>query len=95
MLRFLFCIALMVLSGAQAFAPSPAFSVAATSTGARAVSTLSFASTSSDTSSFDQNVSDDVVARRIVVKGAVQGGYYRSCVRNEVSSLTSYLSIYL
>jgi hypothetical protein len=40
-------------------------------------------------------VSDDVVARRIVVKGAVQGGYYRSCVRNEVSSLTSYLSIYL
>ncbi len=27
---------------------------------------------------------NEVVARRIVVKGDVQGGYYRSCVLNEV-----------
>lgn len=27
---------------------------------------------------------DEVVARRIIVKGDVQGGYYRSCVLNEV-----------
>lgn len=27
----------------------------------------------------------DIVARRITVKGDVQGGYYRSCVANEVS----------
>lgn len=27
---------------------------------------------------------DEVIARRIVVTGDVQGGYYRSCVRNEV-----------
>lgn len=29
---------------------------------------------------------DEVIARRIVVTGDVQGGYYRSCVRNEVRS---------
>ena len=29
---------------------------------------------------------DDIVACRIVVKGDVQGGYYRSCVLNEVST---------
>ena len=28
--------------------------------------------------------SAEIVARRIVVKGDVQGGYYRSCVLNEV-----------
>lgn len=27
---------------------------------------------------------NDIVARRIIVKGDVQGGYYRSCVLNEV-----------
>ena len=27
---------------------------------------------------------DEIVARRIIVKGDVQGGYYRSCVLNEV-----------
>lgn len=27
----------------------------------------------------------DIVAKRIFVKGDVQGGYYRSCVKNEVS----------
>lgn len=29
----------------------------------------------------------DIVAKRITVKGDVQGGYYRSCVKNEVSDL--------
>lgn len=28
---------------------------------------------------------NEIIARRIKVKGAVQGGYYRSCVNNEVS----------
>lgn len=28
---------------------------------------------------------DDIVGRRIIVKGDVNGGYYRSCVLNEVS----------
>ena len=28
---------------------------------------------------------DELVARRIIVTGDVQGGYYRSCVLNEVS----------
>ena len=28
----------------------------------------------------------EIVARRIIVKGDVQGGYYRSCVLNEVRS---------
>jgi hypothetical protein len=26
---------------------------------------------------------DEIVARRIILEGDVQGGYYRSCVRNE------------
>jgi hypothetical protein len=28
--------------------------------------------------------SSEIIAKRIVVSGDVQGGYYRSCVRNEV-----------
>ena len=28
---------------------------------------------------------NEIVARRIIVKGDVQGGYYRACVNNEVS----------
>ena len=28
---------------------------------------------------------NEIIARRIIVKGDVQGGYYRSCVNNEVS----------
>lgn len=28
---------------------------------------------------------NEIVGRRITVKGAVNGGYYRSCVNNEVS----------
>jgi len=42
-----------------------------------------FASQSSHDAGGD---SSELVARRIVVKGDVQGGYYRSCVLNEVSS---------
>ena len=32
------------------------------------------------------NEDQDIVARRIIVTGSVQGGYYRSCVLNEVST---------
>ena len=32
----------------------------------------------------ESNDPDEIVARRIIVKGDVQGGYYRSCVLNEV-----------
>lgn len=32
--------------------------------------------------------SSEIVARRIIVKGDVQGGYYRSCVLNEVRGLS-------
>eukprot|EP00536_Pseudo-nitzschia_multiseries_P015599 jgi/Psemu1/218564/e_gw1.917.39.1 len=38
------------------------------------------AASESDTSAKDPN---EIVARRIIVEGDVQGGYYRSCVRNE------------
>jgi hypothetical protein len=38
-------------------------------------------SAASDSTSVD---ADEIIARRIVVTGDVQGGYYRSCVRNEV-----------
>jgi hypothetical protein len=30
---------------------------------------------------------NEIVARRIIVKGDVQGGYYRSCVVNEVRTV--------
>lgn len=43
------------------------------------VKSLAAATTASDTVD-----ADEVVARRIVVVGDVHGGYYRSCVRNEV-----------
>lgn len=33
------------------------------------------------------NDDDDLVAKRIIVSGDVQGGYYRACVINEVSTL--------
>jgi hypothetical protein len=32
----------------------------------------------------DEHDATEVIARRITLKGAVQGGYYRSCVLNEV-----------
>jgi hypothetical protein len=43
---------------------------------------------SSDNSNGDS--SDAIVARRIVVKGDVQGGYYRTCVLNEVRYMRRY-----
>mmetsp|Transcript_9949 Transcript_9949/g.24824 ORF Transcript_9949/g.24824 Transcript_9949/m.24824 type:complete len:151 (-) Transcript_9949:263-715(-) len=33
--------------------------------------------------SADDHDPNDIIARRIIVTGDVQGGYYRSCVRNE------------
>ena len=35
--------------------------------------------------SADDHDPNDIIARRIIVTGDVQGGYYRSCVRNEAS----------
>ena len=34
--------------------------------------------------------SDEIIARKIVVCGDVDGGYYRSCVKNEVCVFTCY-----
>jgi len=50
-----------------------------------------FVSPKSPQSAFDFSIAaessestpDDIVARRIIVEGDVEGGYYRSCVRNE------------
>ena len=38
----------------------------------------------------NNNIMDanEIIARRIIVVGDVDGGYYRSCVKNEVSNLT-------
>lgn len=44
----------------------------------RTISSLSVAANG------EHDDSGEIVARRIVVKGDVQGGYYRSCVLNEV-----------
>jgi hypothetical protein len=71
----------MVLGGTHAFAPSPAFS-----TGARVASSLLPAATASDATGSSAAGGDakEVIGRRLTVTGGVQGGYYRSCVRNEV-----------
>ena len=50
-------------------------------------------SRSEDVNRNDQSMTNEIVARRIIVKGDVQGGYYRSCVLNEVCS--SYIYIYI
>ena len=57
---------------------------------------------SNDSSISDKNVNkvnngndEIVVARRIIVKGDVQGGYYRSCVLNEVRPPFSHGYIYI
>jgi hypothetical protein len=81
MLRFLFCLALMILGGSHAFAPTPAFSAR----GVRVASSLLPGATASDATGGDAK---EVIGRRLTVTGGVQGGYYRSCVRNEVSVLT-------
>lgn len=43
----------------------------------------------------NNNIMDanEIIARRIIVVGDVDGGYYRSCVKNEVSNLTFSLLI--
>lgn len=51
---------------------------------------LAIISAANDPKSAD---ADELIARRIVVTGDVQGGYYRSCVRNEVRTVTSSPSI--
>jgi hypothetical protein len=40
-------------------------------------------------SSIRGNDPNEIIARRIIVKGNVQGGYYRACVLNEVSVLSN------
>ena len=55
-----------------------------------------FAETAASTDDAAIADDDEIIGRRIVVKGDVNGGYYRSCVLNEVSfsilhSLASFL----
>ena len=50
----------------------------------RFTSTL-FAETAASTDDAAIADDDEIIGRRIVVKGDVNGGYYRSCVLNEVS----------
>jgi hypothetical protein len=47
-------------------------------------SSSSSSSSSQDGTTEDDDDPEELVARRIIVKGDVQGGYYRSCVLNEV-----------
>jgi acylphosphatase len=42
-----------------------------------------FSLASNDSEDHNESISSEIVARRIIVKGDVQGGYYRSCVLNE------------
>jgi hypothetical protein len=47
-------------------------------------------SDSDNDSDDNSNKKNEIVARRIIVKGDVQGGYYRSCVLNEVPPIVVY-----
>jgi acylphosphatase len=38
---------------------------------------------SNDSENHNESISNEIVARRVIVQGDVQGGYYRSCVLNE------------
>ena len=66
--RVVLFLALLTVSAVTAFVPITRTSLPPTLLRAEA-------------SSVDPN---EVVARRIIVSGDVQGGYYRSCVQNEV-----------
>lgn len=68
---------LITSSCVEAFSPFPPLSQSSIST----IST-SLADGSGEPS--------DMVARRIIVTGDVHGGYYRSCVKNEVSISSSF-----
>jgi len=60
----------------RAFSTTPANRPAASVSRTRSGTSAFFAGEGGDPS--------EVVAKRITVKGDVQGGYYRSCVKNEV-----------
>jgi hypothetical protein len=66
--RVVLFLALLTVSAVTAFVPITRTSLPPTRLHAEA-------------SSGDPN---DIIARRIIVTGDVQGGYYRSCVQNEV-----------
>ena len=52
----------------------------------------STSTTNESNSITDTSDNTDIIAKRIIVSGpAVQGGYYRSCVRNEVRYNFSYV----
>jgi hypothetical protein len=90
-LAFSFCLLLVVIcnmvSSAQAFTP---YSGCSKRSG---LSTHIFAETAEAESAPSKSGGEDpneIVARRIIVKGDVQGGYYRSCVLNEVRADNKY-----
>jgi len=72
----------VVPTSSPAVVAPQAFRVTATKPLATAAQDAS--ATSSDAA--DQHDGNELVARRIVVTGDVQGGYYRSCVLNEVGA---------
>jgi hypothetical protein len=45
-----------------------------------------YASSEGDAGQHQDDAVNDMIARRIIVTGDVQGGYYRSCVLNEVGT---------
>jgi hypothetical protein len=78
---FLACALLALVSSASAFS-----SIAPPST-RLSMSTVRAAteSSSSTEATTEGNDPSELVAKRITVVGDVQGGYYRACVKNEVS----------
>ena len=83
-----FLVTLMTI--VTAFVPTfPHHDQSPTRMSTRISSPFSSFSSSSSSSTFlletsTGEVGDEIIARRITVKGDVQGGYYRACVLNEV-----------
>lgn len=74
----LFSLALLLLTCYQ--------SVHGFMTQSSAVDRVTMLSSTAETSGSDKATTDptELIAKRIVVEGDVQGGYFRSCVLNEV-----------
>ena len=79
LLAFL-CLLLGATSAFQSI--GPASPIVGSKLSPRWVASQSATELNQSASSEDPN---ELIAKRIIVKGDVQGGYYRSCVLNEVS----------
>lgn len=88
----IYCVALFLLiAGVRSFAPTPTnLSLTIGSSFEKLPTTTSLSSEESDF-----NDPEQIVGKKIIVKGDVNGGYVRTCIRNEVSICKNDTTVYL